>query len=263
VSEDTPEARAAAPNERAVDLSPDASAGVATPVIAFEGVTKRYASGKELPVTAVDGISLSVMPGEFVMVTGRSGSGKTTLLNLVSGLTKPTSGQIRLDGADIWKMSDAERTRLRNNRIGFVFQFPSLVPALTVHENVMLPMVFRRDRSESDPQERAHMLLRTVGLDDKVACHPRQLSAGQQQRVVLARSLMNRPEIILADEPSSNLDEATEREIMGLFRKVHESTGVTILMVTHTAQLVAWGTRAVEMASGRVTADRPVTQASA
>ena len=255
---DNSTADATASHEPVVPSDTRVRDGATTAVIAFAGVTKRYDTSKELPVTAVDGVSLAIMPGEFVMVTGRSGSGKTTLLYLVSGLTRPTSGRILLDGADIWKMGDADRTRLRNNRIGFVFQFPSLVPALTVHENVMLPMVFRSGRAESDPQERAHMLLRTVGLGDKVSCHPRQLSAGQQQRVVLARSLMNRPEIILADEPSSNLDEATEQEIMGLFRKVHETTGVTILMVTHTTQLVSWGTRAIEMATGQVTSDGPV-----
>ena len=231
----------------------------AAQIIALEGVTKRYVAKGELTVTAVDDVTLAVPVGEFVMVTGRSGSGKTTLLNLVSGLTTPTAGRILLDGVDIWTLSDKERSRFRNERIGFVFQFPSLVPSLTVHENVMLPTAFaRRDHAEEAPEERAHMLLRTVGLEDKVDCHPRQLSAGQQQRVVLARSLMNRPHIILADEPSSNLDETTEQEIMGLFRKVHESTGVTILMVTHTSQLVSWGTRSIEMATGRVTGDGPV-----
>ena len=228
-----------------------------TPIITLEGVTKRYDAKDQPNVTAVDDVTLSIPTGEFVMLTGRSGSGKTTLLNLVSGLTTPTSGRVMLDGVDIWSLSDKERSRFRNGRIGFVFQFPSLVPSLTVHENVLLPTAFAHGHA-GDPAERAHMLLRTVGLEDKVACHPRQLSAGQQQRVVLARSLMNRPHIILADEPSSNLDETTEQEIMGLFRKIHETTGVTILMVTHTAQLVSWGTRSVQMATGRVTADEPV-----
>lgn len=228
------------------------------PIIRLEGVTKRYSSRDELAVTAVDAVSLEIAAGEFVMLTGRSGSGKTTLLNLVSGLATPSSGRVLLEGVDLWRVSDRERSKLRNERVGFVFQFPSLVPALTVHENVLLPTVFAADHAEEPPAERAHMLLRTVGLADKVDCHPRQLSAGQQQRVVLARSLMNRPRIILADEPSSNLDETTEAEIMELFRKIHESTGVTILMVTHTSQLVSWGTRSVKMAAGRVVSDEPV-----
>lgn len=227
-------------------------------MISLRGITKTYGSKKELPVSAVQDVSLEIAAGEFVMLTGRSGSGKTTLLNLVSGLTTPTAGSVELDGVDLWKLSDKERSRMRNERIGFVFQFPSLVPTLTVLENVILPSAFSASHDRGALEERARRLLAIVGLDDKLTVHPRQLSAGQQQRVVLARSLINRPAIILADEPSSNLDESTEAEIMGLFRKVHENSGVTILMVTHTSQLVSWGTRSVQMASGRIIADGPV-----
>jgi ABC-type lipoprotein export system ATPase subunit len=241
-----------------VTVSPDATA--TSPTISLQGITKTYGSKKELPVSAVADVSLDIAPGEFVMLTGRSGSGKTTLLNLVSGLTTPTSGGVALDGVDLWSISDKDRSRLRNERIGFVFQFPSLVPTLTVLENVMLPSAFSANHSHEGLEDRARSLLRVVGLEDKLGVHPRQLSAGQQQRVVLARSLINRPSIILADEPSSNLDESTETEIMGLFQKVHQNSGVTILMVTHTSQLVSWGTRSVQMASGRLIADEPVAR---
>ena len=226
--------------------------------ITLRGITKTYGSKRDVSVRAVEDVSLQIAPGEFVMLTGRSGSGKTTLLNLVSGLTTPTAGTIEVDKVDLWELSDKERSRLRNERIGFVFQFPSLVPTLTVLENVMLPSAFSASHTHDGLEERARSLLDVVGLRDKLSAHPRQLSAGQQQRVVLARSLINRPAIILADEPSSNLDESTEAEIMALFRKVHETTGVTILMVTHTSQLVSWGTRSVQMAAGKVVADEPI-----
>ncbi len=208
-------------------------------------------------VHAVTGVDLAVERGEFVMITGRSGSGKTTLLNLAAGLTTPSSGKVSVDGIDLWSLSDKERSRLRNRRLGFVFQFPSLLPHLTVLENVGLPAGFGPTAADGSAvsAKRAAELLALVGLSDKLRAYPRQLSAGQQQRVVLARSLINGPELILADEPSSNLDERTEREIMDLFQQVHGETGVTIVLVTHTSQLLAYGTRSIEMAEGRVVRD--------
>jgi ABC-type lipoprotein export system ATPase subunit len=220
-------------------------------MISLQKITKTYEVARQHPVTAVNAVDLEVQKGEFVMITGRSGSGKTTLLNLAAGLTTPTSGKTLVDGVDLWTLSDGERSSLRNRKLGFVFQFPSLMPTLTVLENVVLPTTFGADGREDAP-ERALELLQTVGLAEKVSAYPRQLSAGQQQRVVLARSLINRPEVLLADEPSSNLDERTEQEIMLLFKDVHARTGVTILMVTHTSQLVSYGTRAIEMAGGSI-----------
>jgi ABC-type lipoprotein export system ATPase subunit len=218
-------------------------------MVSLREVTKTYPGAKRAPaVTAVGGVSLEIEKGEFLVVTGRSGSGKTTLLNLAAGLIRPTSGQVMLDGIDLWKLSDAEQSRLRSRRIGFVFQFPSLLPSLTAFENVALPLSFSGDHAVEP--ERATELLGTVGLSDKLGSYPRQLSAGQQQRVVIARSLVNQPELLFADEPSSDLDEQTEREIMELFQRIHRETGVTIVMVTHTAQLVSYCTRAVEMATG-------------
>ena len=226
--------------------------GGTTSVILLDGVTKSYSGPTEAPVTAVDAVSLEIARGEFVVISGRSGSGKTTLLNLIAGLLAPDAGAVYLDGSDLWSRPDAERSRLRNRSIGFVFQFPSLMPTLTTLENVVLPAALGERRRDPDTDVRALELLRLVGVEEKAAAYPRQLSAGQQQRVVLARSLINRPRIILADEPTSNLDEQTEAEMIALFRDVHESTAVTIVMVTHALALISHGMRAIEMTSGRL-----------
>lgn len=221
-------------------------------MIRLENVTKVYPLPGQADVTAVCEVSLEIQRGEFAMITGRSGSGKTTLLNLVAGLTKPTAGHVLWEGLDLWTVSDLRRSRMRNQKVGFVFQFPSLLPALTVLENVTLPTVFSADGAQPGSRERAHELLESVGLAAKINVLPRQLSAGQQQRVVVARALFNQPELLLADEPTSDLDEKTEHEIMNLFAEIHKVTGITILMVTHTTQLVGYGTRSLHMAEGRI-----------
>jgi ABC-type lipoprotein export system ATPase subunit len=223
-------------------------------MISLENVTKIYTLSTVQQVTAVRNASLTVARGEFLTITGRSGSGKTTLLNLAAGLTPPTSGRVVWQDRDLWHLSDRQRSHLRNERIGFVFQFPSLLPALTVLENVTLPTMFRTVSAGPGARERASELLHTVGLGDKLNVYPRQLSAGQQQRVVVARALFNQPEVLLADEPTSDLDERTEREIMDLFQAIHAETGVTVVLVTHTTQLVDYGTRHVRMAEGRILA---------
>ena len=221
-------------------------------MITLDDVHKTYVLSREVQVAAVHGVSLEVERGEFLIVTGRSGSGKTTLLNLAGGLTRPTAGRVRFEGQDLWRMSDRERSLLRNRKMGFVFQFPSLLPALTVLENVTLPTLFNGGTARPAALDRARELLAGVGLADKAGVYPRQLSAGQQQRVVIARALFNRPEVLLADEPTSDLDEETEGEIMDLFAGIHRDMGVTIVLVTHTTQLVRYGTRAIRMADGQV-----------
>ncbi len=221
-------------------------------MITLNDVSKDYQIGKGNTVNALRGINLEVDQGEFVIIVGRSGSGKTTLLNLSAGLTRPTSGSVSLDGVDLWSLSDQQQAYLRSQKIGFIFQFPSLLPALTVYENVLLPTIFRSNHKPDKKDDRAHQLLQQVGLKDKLVAYPRQLSAGQQQRVVIARALMNQPEVLLADEPTSNLDEKTELEIMDLFRDLHLSLGITVVMVTHTRQLVSYGSRAIEMAEGQI-----------
>jgi ABC-type lipoprotein export system ATPase subunit len=221
-------------------------------MIKLEDVTKVYELGKGNTVSAVRRVSLEIGAGEFAVIVGRSGSGKTTLLNLAAGLTRPTSGRVALDGVDLWNLNDQQQSHLRNRKLGFVFQFPSLLPTLTVHENVILPTIFGSDGHAPDVRERAEALLRRVGLSEKLTVYPRQLSAGQQQRVVIARSLINQPQVLLADEPTSNLDEKTELEIVDLFRDLHASLGLTIVLVTHTRQLVSSGMRTIEMADGRI-----------
>ncbi len=221
-------------------------------MINLSDVTKIYTISKEHQVTALLSINLEINKGEFLIITGRSGSGKTTLLNLVAGLSRPTTGKIIFDGTDLWELSDKQQSLFRGRNIGFIFQFPSLLPSLTSLENVLLPVIFSSDQNRQDAQGRAENLLESVGLSDKLNSLPRQLSAGQQQRVVIARALMNEPEVLLADEPTSDLDEQTENEIMVLFQKIHSQTGVTIAMVTHTSQLISFGTRSISMASGQI-----------
>jgi ABC-type lipoprotein export system ATPase subunit len=221
-------------------------------MIALQNATKVYTLSKEHQVTAVQNASLHVARAEFLIITGRSGSGKTTLLNLVAGLTPPTSGRVLLDGVDLWGLTDRQRSLLRNQQLGFVFQFPSLLPSLTALENTALPTIFSANGAQADGPDRAAELLATVGLADKLHAYPRQLSAGQQQRVVIARALFNQPQLLLADEPTSDLDEQTEREIMELFHEIHAQTGVTVIMVTHTTQLISYGTRWIQMAGGEI-----------
>ena len=215
-------------------------------------VTKTYPLEGTNPVTAVRELSLSVKRGEFVVITGRSGSGKTTVLNLIAGLTRPTAGCVELDGVDLWSLPDRQQSAMRNWKMGFVFQFPSLLPSLTALENVLLPMIFRPAPDCGEVADQAAKLLEMVGLADKLTALPRQLSAGQQQRVVIARSLINEPEILMADEPTSNLDDQTEREIMATFEQIHSLRGVTVVMVTHSRYPGTRGARTIEMAEGRI-----------
>jgi len=224
-------------------------------MIDLTDVHKTYLIEKNRPVHAVCGVNLHVDPGEFVIITGRSGSGKTTLLNLISGLAAPTRGTVSFAGQEIGQLPDRQQSLLRNQKIGFVFQFPSLMPSLTAEENVVLPTLFGpRKEDPAKAARKAATLLEQVGLGEKRRAFPRQLSAGQQQRVVIARSLMNRPELLLADEPTSDLDEQTEKEVMTLFQEIHSQTNITILLVTHTHELVHYGTRSLHMVNGSIAA---------
>ncbi len=228
-------------------------------MISLKNINKVYTLRDGPTIAALHDVDLEIGHGEFLVIIGRSGSGKTTLLNVAAGLTKPTSGTVLLDGTDVWGLSDKQQSRLRNRKLGFVFQFPSLIPTLSALENVMLPVSLgdRNGNNGHGPptdggRAKAVELLETVGLGDRLASFPRQMSAGQQQRVVIARALMNEPELLFADEPSSDLDEQTETEIMTLFADIHARTGVSIMMVTHASQLIEYGTRAVEMSAGRL-----------
>jgi ABC-type lipoprotein export system ATPase subunit len=225
-------------------------------MICLRGVAKSYEMGRDWPITALRPIDLDIERGEFVVITGRSGAGKTTLLNIIAGLARPTSGTIAVNGVDLWSLSDRRLSLLCNRTMGFVFQFPSLLASLSVAQNVALPSSLASGAAAGS-KERAYELLDMVGLADRRFSRPRQLSAGQQQRVVIARALINRPELLLADEPSSDLDEETEAEIMTLFGRIHAETGVTIVLVTHAKQLVAYGTRHIAMADGGLAAKIP------
>jgi len=224
-------------------------------MIKLNELSKIYEQKKQKTVKAVDEVSLDIVSKEFVVITGRSGSGKTTLLNLIAGLAEPTKGQVFIDGVDLWELSDADRSALRNQKMGFVFQFPSLLQSLNTVENVVLPTIFSQKKTTQADIDRAMRLLEIVGLTDKAAAYPRQLSAGQQQRVVIARALINEPELLLADEPTSNLDEQTAKEIMDIFHDIHRNKGITILLVTHTGEITTSGTRSIFMANGSIASD--------
>jgi lipoprotein-releasing system ATP-binding protein len=221
-------------------------------LISLRKVTKSFVMDDQTVITPVQNISLVVMPAEFIMIVGRSGSGKTTLLNLAAGLSKPTSGDVSIGNVNLWSLTDKELCQLRNKKIGFVFQFPSLLPSLNALENVALPAYLAPKDGREDPYIRAKRLLDTVGLTNRMSAYPRHLSSGEQRRVVIARALMNKPAIILADEPTSDLDVKTEKEIMTLLRDINQS-GVTILMVTHGLELIRHATRTLEMGNGVLT----------
>lgn len=186
------------------------------------------------PVAAVDNVNLAVKEGDFVVILGHSGSGKTTLLSLIGGLATPDSGQVLINGMDNWQQADNSLSDIRNQKIGFIFQFASLIPTLTTLENILLPLSFSRKPSGS--REEALAMLERVGLADKANAFPSQLSGGQQRRVAISRAFINKPDIILADEPTGDLDESTERDILNLFREYNQK-GITFLIVTHNVLL--------------------------
>ena len=189
-------------------------------MLTLDGVTKTYESG-QLQVTAARNVDLEVRKSDFILIAGRSGSGKTTLLSILGGLAKPTSGHIVLEGTDIWTLDDKALSAMRNRRIGFIFQFPSLIPTLNVNDNLRLAASFQR--VNYDVGDRAKELLELVGMSEKTKSYPNQLSGGQLKRVAIARALMNSPELILADEPTGDLDEETEKEIMQILKKTNEN----------------------------------------
>lgn len=205
------------------------------------------------PFKAVDDISFTIKQGEFLSILGHSGSGKTTLLNLIGGLTKPNSGTVRIDGQDIWKLSDAELSGLRNEKMNFIFQFASLIPTLNVVDNVLLPATFGKAK-KADLYDQAVALLELVGLGNKLGAYPSQLSGGQQRRVAISRAFINDPAIVLADEPTGDLDEETEMEIINLFRSFNEKRKTTFLIVTHSSDLASKTDRRFRMTSGRLEA---------
>ena len=217
-------------------------------MIELRGVSKRVMSG-DTPLTILDGIDLTVPAARSLAITGPSGSGKSTLLGLIAGLDAPTTGTIRIDGVDIGRLDEDALARLRGEKIGFVFQFFHLIPSLTALENVMVPMEIAGRR---DAGARARALLEEVGLTGRAHHYPAQLSGGEQQRVALARALANAPPILLADEPTGNLDTATGHHILELLRGIHRTRGTTLILVTHDAELAAIADSRLVLRDGRV-----------
>ena len=221
-------------------------------MIELRAVSKRVMSG-DSPLTILDGIDLTVPAARSLAITGPSGSGKSTLLGLIAGLDAPTTGTIRIDGTDIGRLDEDALARLRGEKIGIVFQFFHLIPSLTALENVMVPMEIAGRR---DAMARARTLLEEVGLTGRAHHYPTQLSGGEQQRVALARALSNEPRILLADEPTGNLDSANGRHILELLVGIHERRRTTVVLVTHDSALAAMMESQLVLRDGRIDADR-------
>jgi len=217
-------------------------------MIQLREVSKTVTSGTE-PLTILHPLTLEIPRGQFVAIVGPSGSGKSTLLGLIAGLDAPTSGDVLIDGVNITRLSEDALAKLRGEKVGFVFQFFHLIPSLTAHENVSVPMEIA---GAADPRGRAKKLLDEVGLTGRAHHYPSQLSGGEQQRVALARALANDPPIVLADEPTGNLDSTNGRHILGLLRNIHQSRGTTIVLVTHDTELAAIADERLMLRDGRV-----------
>jgi len=227
------------------------------PVVKIEDLHKIYDSG-EIPVHAVRGVSLEIHRGEFVALMGASGSGKSTLMNLLGCLDRPTRGRYLLDDTDVSQLARNELADIRNQKIGFVFQGFNLLARTTALENAELPMLYGRQRQSSRAmRQRALHSLEIVGLAERADHFPNQLSGGQQQRVAIARALVNDPEILLADEPTGNLDSKTSVEVMGVFQKLNEQ-GITIIMVTHELDIARYCKRNLILRDGSLVRDEPV-----
>ena len=226
-------------------------------MIELAGVSKTVDSGGR-PLTILHPLDYSIPSGQFVAIVGPSGSGKSTLLGLLAGLDAPSSGSVVIDGVDITTLSEDGLARLRGEKIGFVFQFFHLVPSLTAFENVLIPMEIA---GRKDAAARARQLLEEVGLTDRAHHYPSQLSGGEQQRVAIARALANDPPIVLADEPTGNLDSATGRHIMELLLSVHRARGTTLVLVTHDAELASLADTRLVLRDGRQVTPATATEA--
>ena len=231
------------------------------PIIQLEGIHKTYQTG-EVAVHAVGGVSLTIASGEFVAIMGASGSGKSTMMNILGCLDHPTTGSYRLDGVDVSGLGPDELASIRNRKIGFVFQGFNLLSRTSALENVELPLFYSRPTLGARIRhERARQALELVGLKDRAAHHPNQLSGGQQQRVAIARALAVQPALVLADEPTGNLDSQTSLDIMAVFQELNRQ-GITIVMITHELDIASFSRRNIVLRDGRVIRDAPVERQS-
>jgi len=225
------------------------------PLIRVVDLRRSYALG-DVTVHALRGITLEIAKGSMAAIVGASGSGKSTLMNILGLLDRPSSGQYYLDGQDVSGFDRDRRAELRNGKIGFVFQNFSLLPRTTALENVELPLLYNgRGTRPSDRHQKAMELLRAVGIDERAQHTPNQLSGGQQQRVAIARALVNDPELVLADEPTGNLDSRTSVEIMEILQRLNRASGLTVLLITHDQDIAGYASRVVTIRDGRVQSD--------
>jgi putative ABC transport system ATP-binding protein len=229
------------------------------PVISVRSLVKTYVVG-EVDVRALRGVNLEVQKGEFLTVTGPSGSGKSTFMHIIGCLDRPTSGQYFLDGNDVSRMSKDALAEVRNTKIGFVFQGFNLLSRTTALDNVELPLLYRGGLKMAERHRRALAALDAVGLKNRADHHPNQLSGGQQQRVAIARALVNEPSILLADEPTGNLDTKTSIEVMGIFQQLNRERNITVVLITHEHDIAEYGTRTAAFRDGVVVKDDPVAQ---
>ena len=225
------------------------------PLIEMQGIVKTYNVGKENELEILHGIDLTVYPGEFVAVVGESGSGKSTLMNIIGVLDQPTAGSYRLDGVDVQRAGRDEMSEVRNKKIGFVFQNFNLIGRTTAQRNVELPMLYAGVGARQREQ-RARELLAMVGMEQRRFHQPNELSGGQKQRVAIARSLVNDPAILLADEPTGALDSETSRHVMDIFHTLHRQQGKTIVLITHSQELAAECPRVITLKDGNIISDR-------
>jgi ABC-type lipoprotein export system ATPase subunit len=223
-------------------------------IIRLHDITKTYHVG-ELDVPVLNGITLSIARGDLVALSGASGSGKSTLMNILGCLDRPTSGEYWLDSEEVSRLSTDQRARVRNRKIGFVFQSFNLLPRTNALDQVTMPLTYTAaSLSERDGRERASQLLERVGLGDRMHHQPSQLSGGQQQRVAIARALVNNPPLLFADEPTGNLDSTTSKDILAMFRKLNDEEGITIILVTHDPDVAATAKHRIHITDGRIDA---------
>jgi lipoprotein-releasing system ATP-binding protein len=228
---------------------------MAETILRLEGVRRELELSRDVRQTIIPNLSLEIFTGEFVAITGPSGSGKSTLLYIMGGLDKPTFGRVWLDGQDITETEESEMTTIRNEKIGFIYQFHFLLPEFSALDNVSLPMLIRRRLGRKEIRERAMQLLNMVGLSDKYDNKPNQLSGGQQQRVAIARALANEPKVLLGDEPTGNLDSKSADNVYQLFDRLNRELGQTVIVVTHDEEFANRAGRRIHLVDGMIESD--------